>query len=58
MLYAIFNKKQDYYNIKIMITQSFKESIELSNIVSSIELRKRKKRKALEKKEGGETKVG
>jgi len=32
-----------------MITQSFKESIEL---------RKRKKRKALEKKEGGETKVG
>jgi hypothetical protein len=50
MLYAIFNKKQDYYNIKSMITQSFKESIEYR--VLRIELRKRTR----EKKEGGETK--
>jgi len=29
MLYVIFNKKQNYYNTKALITQSFKESIEL-----------------------------
>jgi len=43
MLYVIFNKKQNYYNIKSMITQSFKESIEL--------------RKRIREKEGGKIKV-
>jgi len=42
MLYAIFYKKQKYYNTKTLITQSFKYSIEYR--VLRIELRKRKKR--------------
>jgi len=37
MLYVILYKKQDYYNIKALITQSFKESIEYVNTVMSNE---------------------
>jgi len=33
MLYAIFNKKQNYYNTKALITQFFKYSIELKKRV-------------------------
>jgi len=53
-----FSKKQDYYNIKALITQSFKESIGYY-IVLRIALRKRVKEKRKErKKKTGKQKLG
>jgi hypothetical protein len=43
MRYTTFIKKQNYYNTKALITQSFKESIEYR--VLRIELRKRAREK-------------